>query len=209
MSGSGPSLAPAVITAVVSVVALAVNYQIGIRGLRHTAARDIAKLALEFKLQKLNLFGRLLLLIDRSKMLYDKLIEEKPKDWHLLSHVDEVLANEVDRNLARAILDVNTTIYRIINKHGGLIGGEAPKSLSDFMKHFKFVESALKKKPLPKIGEHEFYPKQFDIDIKTAYDVLQKDVDATLRRYERMLREVEEEGQYHSVDPMGANECHR
>ena len=56
---------------------MAVNYQIGIRGLRHTAARDIAKLALEFKLQKLNLFGRLLLLIDRSKRLYANAIARR------------------------------------------------------------------------------------------------------------------------------------
>lgn len=150
-------------------------------------------------MQKLNLFGSLLLLIDRSKMLYEKLIDEKPPGWHLLRHVDEVLGNDVDRNLAEAILEVNTTIYRLINKHGGLIGGEAPKSLSDFMKHYKLVESALKRKPLPKIGEHEFYPKQFDIDVKNAYDALQKDIDATLRRYERMLREIEEEGQYQAA----------
>lgn len=199
MTGSGASLAPAIITAVVSAIALAVNYQIGIRGLRHSAARDIAKLALEFKLQKLNLFGRLLLLTDRSKMLYEKLIEGKAAGWHLLRHVDEVLANEIDKNLAIAILDVNTTIYRLINKHGGLIGGEAPKSLSDFMKHYKLVESALKKKPLPPIGEHEFYPKQFDVDVKNAYDSLQKGVDATIARYERMLREVEEDGQYQAT----------
>lgn len=199
MSGSGFSLAPAIITAVVSVIALAVNYQIGIRGLRHSAARDIAKLALEFKLQQLSLFGRLLLLIDQSKMLYKKLTYGKDEGWHLLNHVDEVLGNPVEKNLAMAILHANRTIFRLINKHGGLIGGKAPQSLSDFMQHYKLVESALKEKPLPEIREHEFYPRQFDIDIKNAYDALQKDVDATLRRYERMLRDVEEEGQYQSV----------
>ncbi|MHB8290765.1 MAG: hypothetical protein ACYDEY_16390 [Acidimicrobiales bacterium] len=62
-----------------------------------TNQRDRRKLLLELRRQsKDELYAPLIVLLDQDQLYHDRLVQDKGEDWHILDHVEEVLANELD-----------------------------------------------------------------------------------------------------------------
>jgi len=175
----------AIFSLVIAVVSLFFSYKLA----KATASKEFARLSLEFKMRQLNdLYGRMLPLIEKSKMLWDKLTEDKPDKWHLLGHLEEVRDNARDMNLAKVISDVNDEIVKLLLENGGLIRGTVPESFKLYLKHQALVRMAMDGKDVGRIAEHEYYPKHFDQDVRDACSRLREEIDRTLTTYEHMGR---------------------
>lgn len=131
------------------------------------------------------LCGPIYLLTLQSRALAEKLRDGKPDaaSWHLLEHLDEVVASPPDRALADQILTVNREIEKRIFDHAGLLDqGTVPPSFEQFLGHFRYLQIAFKaaKQNDPLVtadftAKHfQTYPRLFDKDVKDTYDKLHK-----------------------------------
>jgi len=156
--------------------------------LRHGAAKDIAKVSIEHKIQQLNeLYGPLLQLTEQNDRLARKLREGKtdPKAWRLLDHLPAVLRDPNDGPIAKEILGIDAQIEQLIINKGGLVRGAPPESFQKFLSHYRLLKLAMEGNTVA--GQTEYYPRALDDDVRTAYNELKSGIDRVLERYESIL----------------------
>lgn len=187
-----PPVIAAVISAIVAIVALLLNYYGTIRSLRQVTARDFVKTSLDFKIKQLNeLYGPLLLLISQNKRLAQKLREGKPDpdNWRLLDHIPEVQGNPQDRAAAEEIIKNDEEIEKLLISKGGLVNPpEFPKSFEDFLGHYKLLKLAWNNRPWPHVKEFEYYPLQLNQDVEEGHKEIMGEVHKMLKKYESILK---------------------
>jgi hypothetical protein len=136
------------------------------------------------------LYGPLRLLTTQSHALADKLREGKVDgaSWHLLDHLTAVAADPADRAIAEQVIAVNGQVEQLIFAHAGLLkGGEVPDSFVRFLGHYRFLtvafDAAKNNTTVPReftAKQFEYYPKDFDSDVKAAYDALRQERETLL-----------------------------
>lgn len=182
-----------IITAVVSIIIMLVNYWISKQALSHETARDIGKTSIDLKIKQLNeLYGPLHLLIEQNKILAHKLREGKadPENWKLLDNLLDVLGNQQDKAILDEIMEINAKIEKLIIGKGGFIRSPGPpESFHLFLGHNKILKLAIEgNKERPHVSEFEYYPRELDIDVKEAYNAIRNERDEMLQKYESILK---------------------
>lgn len=187
------AIVSSVVSGTVSVIAVIANIKISNRSLKQSAAKDIAKVSVELKIRQLNeLYGPLLQLTEQDRRLAMKLREgkEDPGNWRLLDHFPEILTDPRDGPLARAILDVDAKIEDLVINKGGLVrGGTPPASFTMFLAHYRLLKLAMDGHQIHPTAD-DYYPRQFDEDVKTAYEGIKSEIDKVLIRHEELLSEL-------------------
>jgi hypothetical protein len=190
------ALLAAIATTSVSIYTIRTNLAITNRTLTHATAREIGKIALEFKLRQLNEFySPLLLLALQNHRLYLKLKEGKsdPDNWHLLNNIADVLNDLRDKQIAEQILDIDAEMQKIIITKGGLIcGTETPASFSQFLGHYEVLKAGWRIGDRPTIAkeETEYFPIEFLDDLKKDHDSLKLEIDGMINKsYKDILSE--------------------
>ena len=188
MDAVGAALAGAGIGALVSVFAVWMNRLNTKQTLRQVATREFGRISVEYMTQQLNEFyGPLLLLLEQSKSLADKLREGKgdPAKWHLLDHLPEVLGNDQDKAIVDEIMRIGAKLEELIISKGGLIRGpERPKSFGLYLGHRSILKLAIEGKERPNVADFQYYPSQLNDEVKEAYDAIQSERADLLTRYQ-------------------------
>jgi hypothetical protein len=193
----------AAIASVFSVITVWMNNRMTNRTLTHTAERETEKELLEFKTQQLNeLYGPLLLLLDQSKRLHDRLVQEvntrptgaeekkdlEANNWRLLDHMTECMADEksLRARIVQEIVDIGTKMEQLLITKGGLIHGKEPKkSFNDYLLHYRMlVMSHTRKENIAKKQE-DYFPRQFPTDVRSAYDAIQAEREALISKHSK------------------------
>lgn len=181
-----------IITAIISILIMVVNYWITKQTLSHEAARDIGKTSLEIKIRQLNeLYGPLLLLTEQNRILANKLYEGKvdAANWRLLDHIPEVIKNRQDKAIVDEIIKIDAKIEELIINKGGLVRSpRPPQSFSLFLGHYKILKLALEGKERPHVAELEYYPRKLNKDVEEAHQKIIKEIDDMMEKYEMLLK---------------------
>lgn len=186
------ALIGAIIAAVVSIIALIINYRITNQTLRHGVAREFGKISVELKIRQLNeLYGPLRLLIEQNRHLALRLRQGKgdPMEWRLLDHISEVLGDPQDKAIVNEIIEIDGKIEQLIINNGGLVRTLGPpESFSLFLGHYKILKLAIDGKETPQIKEFEYYPRQLNDDVNNAFDAIKLEVDEIVALHKHMLK---------------------
>jgi len=195
MDATSAALIGVGIGAFVSVCAIVANIFSTNRTMRHISAREFGKISLEIKISQLvrqlnELYGPLLLLQEQEKRLASRLREGKadPEKWRLIDNLPGLLENRSDKAVIEEIMRINTKIEELLITKAGLIRApRPPDSFKLFMGHFSVLKLAMEGKERPKVAEFEYYPRQFDQDVREAYDAILQERDELLQKYEPLL----------------------
>lgn len=143
-----------------------------------TNRREDRRYRRELDLKRLNeLYAPLKLLLAQDAVLANQLKEGKPggpDKWHLLDHIDEVLADEHDKAVANQILEINKKIAGILESKSGLSLTPMPDSFFTFLGHYAIVARALQGRSYVRTQTFEYFPRGFEDDVTKAYDSLSK-----------------------------------
>lgn len=124
----------------------------------------------ELNLKRLNdLYAPLKLLLAQDLVLINQLRENKPTDWHILDHVQEVLGDERDKAIASQIIENNKKIARILEEKSGLCLIPIPDSFSSFLGHYSMLSRALEGREFIREGKFAYFPKEFESDVQSGY----------------------------------------
>ncbi|MGW1722350.1 hypothetical protein ACWCQK_05340 [Streptomyces sp. NPDC002306] len=135
--------------------------------------REDKKYRRELNLQRLNeLYAPLKLLLAQDWVLVKQLREGKPDGWHLLDHIDEVLGDEQDKEIANQILGINKKIAGILESKAGLAVVPIPESFSIFLGHYAMLSRALQGQRFVRTAKYEYFPREFENAVDEAYDIL-------------------------------------
>lgn len=183
MDGGIAALIGSGITALVSLFAMILNNWVSIYNLKRLNINEIAKMSFEYKIRQLNeLYGPLIPLLEENQRLAQKLRENKPDaaHWRLLDHLP--LSDDQDRQIAVAIIAIYAKIEELLISKGGLISGrEFPKSFHLFLGHFEVLKMAFQGKDKITIKEYEYYPLEFDADIRETYQTIKKEIEDLIK----------------------------
>lgn len=195
MDAASAALIGAGIGAFVSVCAIVANVFSTNRTVRHISAREFGKISFELKINQLNkqlddLYGPLLILQERERRLADILRVGKsdPAKWRLLDNLPGVLENPSDRAVIEDIMRINAQIEELlINKAGLIHAPRPPDSFKRFLGHHNALKLKMEGRERPAVAEFEYYPRQFDQDVREAYDAIRQERDELLQKYEPLL----------------------
>ena len=136
--------------------------------------RDRRKLLTDLRIQRLNEFyAPLIVLLDQDREIHNRLSDEKPAQWHILDHLEDVRADPVDGALAQKIVEINSRIKDVLEAKAGLVLGEVPSSFATFLLHHQILSQALKGLPYTKEPEGaQYFPRQFESDVRIGYQSL-------------------------------------
>lgn len=127
------------------------------------------------------LYGPLRLLTAQSAALAEKLRvgKDKPDEWRLLDNLDVVKTPGPDKAIVEQIVEVNGEIEKRVLSNAGLLkDGVVPDSFVDFLGHYRQLKIAVTdsmeghETQAVTGKKFEVYPRNFDTDVKTAYEAL-------------------------------------
>ncbi|MEU3783367.1 hypothetical protein [Streptomyces sp900129855] len=177
--GSGGISAPTA-TLISAVIAFLTASIVGFLTNIFTIRREDKKYRRELNLQRLNeLYAPLKLLLAQDLVLAKQLREGKPDGpdgWHLLDHIDEVLADEQDKVIANQILEINKKIAGILETKAGLALVPMSDSFSTFLGHHAMLSRALQGRAFVRTAKFEYFAKDFEKDVEAAYVNLSQEI---------------------------------
>lgn len=165
--------------------------------------RNVEK-ALQFRLRQVNEFyGPMLLLLEQSRLVYEKLKEVirknpelniPPDDFRLLDHVSILVKFPKTKSFVRSILDIGKHMNELLRKKAGLIEGGLTQTYFDYVSHFEIINAiadAPQSEPiLPGSQDSGYYPRALNREVINGYKRVVRRLDALLEGTDRTIMKL-------------------
>ncbi|MEV1066047.1 hypothetical protein [Streptomyces sp. NPDC050263] len=164
---------PQVIASVVAAVAAIVAAVIATKTANRQREAVRVERRIEYCRRQLNnLYGQLYMLRQASKSLYATLHAsgERPQDWRLVDHIDEIIAEDEKSKIGtiEEIIKINKTIEDLLVSQFGLVDKfPPPESFQKFVSHSRQLQVAWSKKGDLE-GPRVSFPRDLDDDIQNS-----------------------------------------